>query len=176
MSGEEFSHSHITSIGVDKSYCKRIVRDTEIEVTAWDTVGQEKYRSVPKMLYRDAQCILLIYDITDWSTFEKINSWIEDIRENTSAAKTPIILVGNKLDLITTIGRNVNKEDGKELADKYDLSFFEVSAKDLDNIEEMFDELIKQAYDFAVKLGGNSETLRISRRRSQEKNKNKNRK
>jgi len=76
-------------------------------------------------------------------SFDKINEWVEQIRENivwnkvTGSASIPIILVGNKLDLISEAGRNVDKEDGQKLAKKLNIDFFEVSAKEETNIERM---------------------------------------
>ena len=77
--------------------------------------------------------IILIYDITDKSSFEVIPDWIESIQES-KGSDFPLILLGNKLDKEDE--RKVSKEEGKNLADKYKIEFFETSNKNGTNINE----------------------------------------
>uniref|UniRef100_A0A7S3KSX0 Uncharacterized protein n=1 Tax=Euplotes crassus TaxID=5936 RepID=A0A7S3KSX0_EUPCR len=75
----------------------------------WDTVGQEKFDSIPKRYYKGVDGILLVYDITDSTTFDKINYWMKQIAQNVSSI--PIIMVGNKTDLESL--RAMEYQEGK---------------------------------------------------------------
>ena len=98
----------------------------------YDTAGQERYRSVALNIIKTCHGIILMYDITDQSSFDAIPEWIKDIRDN-QKPDYPIILLGNKCDLEGK--RIISKEAGEELAKKYKLSFFETSNKDGTNLK-----------------------------------------
>ena len=72
-------------------------------MTLVDTAGSEKYKSVQKNFYRDKDGVLLVYDITDLSTFENIKGWLNDVEDSGDAAICKM-LVGNKLDKFTPTG------------------------------------------------------------------------
>lgn len=63
----------------------------------WDTAGDERYRSLTKKYYQDAQAVIIVYDITELSSFENLQFWISEIHDN--VRNVPLIfLVGNKAD------------------------------------------------------------------------------
>ena len=64
----------------------------------WDTAGQERFRNITTSYYRHSQGVILVYDITDESTFNSIRSWIRQIKTHSNEGVC-IILVGNKCDL-----------------------------------------------------------------------------
>ena len=100
----------------------------------WDCAGQPKFRPVINTYFKGSQGIILVYDITNESSFIAIKKWIEQIN-------AIIVLVGQKCDLMN---REVSEEKGKELAEELGIEFFEVSAKNDYNIQELFDYLIQQ--------------------------------
>ena len=101
-----------------------------------DTAGQEKYNSIAANLIRNAEGIIVMYDITKYETFESISKWIESIKEikGNDFPSFPFILVGNKCDLGEE--REVEIEEGKEKAETYGFRFFETSNKDGTNVEK----------------------------------------
>ena len=101
-----------------------------------DTAGQEKYNSIAANLIRNAEGIIVMYDITKYETFESISKWIESIKEikGNDFPSFPFILVGNKCDLAEE--REVEIEEGKEKAETYGFPFFETSNKDGTNVEK----------------------------------------
>ena len=129
-----FRNEYQVTIGVDYLSKNIIIDDILFRVQIWDTGGSEKFRSISRTYYRNTACALIVYDISDKKTFKHALSWIDDIKRE-SGANTHIILVGNKDDLKN---RKVTEEEGKELAEKYDLKFFETSALNGHNIEEVF--------------------------------------
>ena len=68
--------------------------NTEVNLHVWDTAGSEKYKSITKQYYRDAHGIILIYDIANRKSFNNLNNWIEDIKNN-SIKDFQIVIVGN---------------------------------------------------------------------------------
>ena len=75
------------------------VRNQNIKVTLWDTAGQERFRTITTSYYRNAQGILLVYDITDRNSFLNMRTWVAQIHSNADINMNKI-LVGNKCDLI----------------------------------------------------------------------------
>ena len=104
----------------------------------WDSAGQEKYRAISKQYYKKANGIILLYDVTSRESFQNIKQWIKDINNNITM-KPFLILVGNKIDL----ERKVTQQEGEELAQKYNVLYFETSAATGKGIEETFQALVE---------------------------------
>lgn len=113
-----------------------------IKVKIWDTAGQENFKSMTRNFYRTSNGVVLVYDVSNKSTFEKIQEWIQSIYDN-SDEKIKIVLVGNKIDL----PREVTTEEGRKLAEYYKIPFFETSAKENIGIREMMRKLITNVLD-----------------------------
>ena len=113
----------------------------EIKFDIWDTVGQEKYRSLAKIFYKDAKVIVFVYDITTEYSFNELkNYWYEETRSNTDGS--PILaVVGNKIDLYKD--QKVSNNDGKEFADKIGAIFQTTSAQSDSGISTLFDNIGK---------------------------------
>ena len=127
---------------------------TSALLSIWDTAGEEKFRALTKNYYRDAQGILLLYDINDRKTFLDLNKWIIDIYEICKKEEISIILVGNKIDL----ERNVKKDEIIQFAEKYGFQQFEVSAKNGINIDLIFEKLAEEMVEkFENKEDNNDE-------------------
>ena len=106
----------------------------------WDTAGQERFKcSIPKDFYKNANGILLLYDITSNESFNNVIKWIEKIEDN-AMKSIPIVLVGNKSDKINA--RKVTLSDGQEISKKFDILFFETSCKLNININTVFENLV----------------------------------
>ena len=128
-----FRDLYISTIGIDNK--RKIIKHSnnkEYSLIFYDTAGQEKYKSISLNIIKNADGVLLIYDITKQDTFEAISSWMDSI-ESLKGKDFPLILIGNKLDLENL--RVVSYEEGKELASKYKIDFFETSNKNGTNIE-----------------------------------------
>ncbi|XP_003597340.2 ras-related protein RABE1c [Medicago truncatula] len=103
----------------------------------WDTAGQERFRTITTAYYRGAMGILLVYDVTDESSFNNITNWIRSIEQHSSDNIVNKILVGNKVDMDES-KRAVPFSKGQALANKYGIKFFETSAKTNLNVDEAF--------------------------------------
>ncbi|XP_040437700.1 ras-related protein Rab-37 isoform X7 [Falco naumanni] len=107
----------------------------------WDTAGQERFRSVTHAYYRDAQALLLLYDITSKMSFDNIRAWLTEIHEY-AQKDVVIMLLGNKADVSSE--RAVRTEDGASLAREYGVPFMETSAKTGMNVELAFLAIAKE--------------------------------
>ncbi|CAF0906459.1 unnamed protein product [Adineta ricciae] len=132
--GAFLTGSFITTVGID--YRSKVVTlgDKKINLQIFDTAGQERYRSVTHSYYRDAHALLLLYDITSYSSFENISSWLSEIKECTQN-DIIIMLIGNKVDKSQRV---VSRESGERLARDFQISFLETSAKTGQNVELAF--------------------------------------
>ena len=127
----------------------------KIKAQIWDTAGQERYRNITKNYFQSSQGFVIAYDITNKTSFECVEEWIKAIDENASS-DCKKILVGTKCD---KEGREVTEDEGKDLADKYGMKFFETSAKTNINISEVFNSLVKEIHTKALQNDNNMESL-----------------
>ena len=120
------------------------INDKLIRVKIWDTAGQEQYKALTKNFYRNSDGVIIVYDVTNKSTFEKVQEWVQSISENTDTEKNiQKVLVANKVDLT----RKVTKEEGMKLAEKYNIPFFEASAKLDIGIKDFMTKILTDVLD-----------------------------
>ena len=131
-----FDENYQATIGLDFQSKNVTVHDQDVRLILYDTAGQEKFRSLIPMYIREAQIILLIYDISNKDSFDSIPKWIKEISE-INFSDVIFVLIGNKNDLEEQ--RKVSFEEGKQFADKNKFIFQEVSAKTGKNIENLFE-------------------------------------
>ena len=117
------------------------IDDTLYQLDIWDTAGQEKYRSLGKNFYKEAYIVILVYDITREDSLEGIKTiWYPDLQQFGEKCKI-LALVGNKCDRYEE-ENTVNEEEARAYAKEINANFFIVSAKNGDNIKNLFDKLI----------------------------------
>ena len=114
------------------------------------------YTDVPTNYFKGTDGIIITYDISNKESFEIIKKMIEDIEIKTSPNVLKI-LVGNKCDKNSK--REVSKEEGKQLADEFNMNFFETSAKDDINVKEAFENLIKEIINNKKNLNSENKEL-----------------
>ena len=131
----EFNEKSKATIGVEFATKTENVNGHVVKLQIWDTAGQERFRSLTSLYYRGASGVIIVYDITKYITFENVNEWMQQVREQVNI-NTVITVVGNKLDLEHL--REVTCEDIVEFSKKYNIKVFEVSAKTGDNIADIF--------------------------------------
>ena len=141
----EFNQDSKSTVGVE--FCSKtfeIDEKTTIKAQIWDTAGQERYRSITNSYYKGAKGAFIVYDITKKSSFENVDSWLNDLKLNNNE-NINIILIGNKSDLEEK--REISVEIGEKKAINNKIGFIETSAKNGNNIEKVFDEMIKNIYE-----------------------------
>ncbi|KAG0463753.1 hypothetical protein HPP92_019822 [Vanilla planifolia] len=123
FSDGSFTTSFITTISIDFKIRTIELDGKRIKLQIWDTAGQERFRTITTAYYRGAMGILLVYDVTDESSFNNIRNWIRNIEQHASDNVNKI-LVGNKADMDES-KRAVPTSKGQALADEYAIKFFE---------------------------------------------------
>ena len=142
----QFKPEYQLTIGVEFGAKNIQINNKIFRIQIWDTAGQENFRSITRAYYKNSVCALVVYDISSKDTFDHVTTWIEDCK-NQSPKTIFMALVGNKCDLNDK--RQVTIEEGRELAEKNEMLFFETSAKDGINVEEIFS---KTAQEIAKKI------------------------
>ena len=142
--------------------------EKSIKFDIWDTVGQEKYRSLTKIFYRDAKVIVFVYDITKEYTFNALKEyWYKEILNTTEG--TPLLaLVANKSDLY--VDQKVNNKDGKAFAEEMNAIFQTTSAMQDTGINTLFENIGKKIImpDYDYRNSDNSAQKDYSKKRQQE--------
>ena len=158
-----FDHSYISTIGID--FNVKIIpldQDTKVKLQVWDTCGQERFRALTRSYYRNAQAIIIVYDITNRASFEKSKVWMKEV-ENYVDHSVLIVLVGNKSDLYTK--REIQYFEGHKLAEEKCMDFFETSAKYDNNIETLFKFIADKLYTTAIKTRKNQQKLLLEKKK-----------
>lgn len=128
------------SIGVEFIAKNLSFNNLTFRLQIWDTAGQESFRSMTKVYYKNSSCAFIVYDITEKRSFYNAETWLNECKS--VAPETIIfILIGNKCDMIDS--REVTYEEGDKFAKDHNMLFFETSAKNGDNIEKIFNESLK---------------------------------
>jgi len=113
-----------------------------LKLEIWDTAGQEKYRSLASMFYKEASAAILVYDITRKDSFEQIQQyWASQIKEN-SPSNIILALCGNKSDLIEE--EKVDEEEARNYAKEINAIFYPTSAKNDSGITDLFLQIAKK--------------------------------
>ena len=113
-----------------------------MKLQCWDTAGREEYRTITQSYYRNADAVIMMFDLTNQGSFASIPQWLVDVHRYTNKDAVKV-LVGNKTDL-KGARRMVNSRSAANLAEFEDLLYLETSAKWDDNIETLFTELAEQ--------------------------------
>jgi len=137
----KFDSNSIPTTGA--SYCQKVMSidkyNIKINFDIWDTAGQEKFRSLNKIFYKDADVALFIYDITRESSYREIKSfWLSEL-SNYSNENIIKVVVGNKSDLY--IDENISEEEVRTLAKDNGCMFRYTSALNSSGIDEMFEAI-----------------------------------
>jgi len=138
---DTYTESYISTIGVDFKI-RTIEEDGKtVKLQIWDTAGQERFRTITSSYYRGAHGIIIVYDVTDRESFNNVKNWMLEI-EKYAMESVNKLLVGNKSDL--TSKKVVTYDEGKELADSFQIGFVETSARMSQNVEQAFHLMASQ--------------------------------
>ena len=155
---KEIQQNYDETVGAAFHSFSTTVNGNQENIQVWDTAGQEKYRSLGPVYYRNASCAILVYDVTERSSFKDLDEWINTFR-SAAGDGPPIVIVGNKVDLEEN--KVVEEQEGMAFAEKHNLSFFATSAKSGYNVEFLFQKIASLAVEYARKPSEES-TARIT--------------
>jgi len=138
-----YSDSYISTIGVDfRIKTVDVGGGAKVTLQIWDTAGQERFRNMTSSYYRDAEGIIIVFDLGDLSSFEHLKEWIREIDQ--IAPKDVVkLVVGNKADLLGD-DRQVSVDQLQRFAEEFELQYVEVSAKTRVGVDTAFTEMAKR--------------------------------
>ena len=143
-----------STIGVDFATKAIEYKDNSLKLQMWDSAGLERYRALIPSYVRGASIIFIIYDVSSQESFNNLGTWINFIKQ-VNTDNSMIVLCGNKTDL----ERRVTTQEGRNLANKEQMMFFEASAKNGENVNKMMYSCIAELPFFEQFQYGNKEDL-----------------
>ena len=142
-----FNEHHINTIGGAYQQQKVVLENgAMIKLHIWDTSGQERFRAMTNLYYRDAQVALLTYDITNESSFTSIDFWIKELKYKVENENMILCLVGNKCD-VSQDDRKISTVRGKNYAEENNMIFYETSAKTGEGVKDLFVTIANKVYE-----------------------------
>ena len=154
-----FDKNSMSTIGI--SFCfKEICLENKkkIKLKVLDTAGQEKYNSLTKSYFKNADGVLFVFDLNRLESFENIENWINLYEQNNNRNDIPKYLIGNKSDL----EKNVEKKKIDEFINKYNYNYEECSALDNINIDNIFQKMGEQIYNNYLLKEKDQKNIKIS--------------
>ena len=166
--GLEFNSAENSTTGVSYVNKKMKVNDKEYNLAIWDTVGQEKFRSLTKIFLKEAKIVIFVYSITDKKSFEEINFWYDTVKSNLGD-KVVLGLAGNKKDLFQE--EKVTEKEGEDKAKEIEAKFKLTSAKTGVGIKEFFQILLEEYVNKNGNINDNDKGTKLKSRNNKSKKK-----
>ena len=135
-----FRDIHQSTMGVDYKIKIFEMKGFKIRMNILDTAGQERYKSLAKIHFRNCNGIFLVFDLTCKQSFEDLEFWLNEIKSSIDVENTKILIIGNKSDLKDI--REVSDNDISEFVEKNKLKVVQTSAKNGDKVKEAFEAMI----------------------------------
>ena len=143
-----FVSDYITTIGIDYGVKKVPFNDCQVCINIFDLSGDDDYKVVRKLYYKDTLGVLMVYDTNIKVTFDSLEKWEKEAKANgLDLSKCVVLLMGNKTDLKK---KEVKTETAKEWAKSRGYKFFEGSAKDGKNVAEAFKYLFENMFNKTI--------------------------
>ena len=142
-----FTDNYINTIGGAYQQQNIVLNNgAKIKLHIWDTSGQDRFRSMTNLYYRDAQVAILTYDVTNEQSLESLNYWLNELNDKTEINDMLLCLAGNKID-VEASKRQVSTSKGKAFAEEHNMIFFETSAKTGAGVKELFQAIAAKEYE-----------------------------
>lgn len=163
---DSFTPSFISTMGIDFKIRTITVGDKRVKLQIWDTAGQERFRTITNAYYRGAMGVMIFYDITSITSFERARDvWIPNARQQ-APENTDFMLIGHKCDLEDA--RCVTNKEASELAQRYNMLFCTASAKTDVNVDWAFLALAKRVMKRVLVKDEEKDTVALSLPRGKE--------
>ena len=139
-----FKEEYLATVGLDYYTKQEMINNLNVLVKLWDTAGQERFKALTPNYFRNAEGVVLAYDVTNSESFENLKFWINSIKSNLGEKNIfiPIIIIGNKIDMEDM--RDITKEDASKFAKENNYKYFETSAKTGEGVDEAIRDLVNQ--------------------------------
>jgi Rab family protein len=115
----------------------RVERNRQLKLYIWDTGGQERFRAMAPLYYRDAAGAIIVYDVTNPSSFDSVKYWVQELQAK-GPASVEMAIAANKMDVE---GAQHSAEDAKAFAEENGMLFIATSAKSGENVGRLFEQV-----------------------------------
>jgi len=133
-----FIPDNVTTNGVNiKTRALQFGKKT-VKLVLADTAGQERFRTVSRSIYRDADAVIIVYDQANEKSFTSLKFWLNEV-EKYARENTQKFVVASKSDLNLVVPLAA----GKGFAEDLHVPFFEVSAKLDVNVDVLFQTIVQ---------------------------------
>ena len=142
-----FKEEYLATVGLDFYTKQETINNINVLVRLWDTAGQERFKSLTPNYFKNAEGVIITYDITSSQSFENLKFWINSIKTNLGEKNIiiPIIIVGNKLDKEDM--RDITREEAEKFAKENKYKYFETSAKTGEGVDDAIRDLVNQVLE-----------------------------
>ena len=142
-SNGSFNLHYLATAGLELISKDEIIDNKTIRIDLWDTAGSEKFHSLTTGFFKNAEGIMVMFDVTTLTSFENVRNWTESIKTHLSleANNIPVIIIGNKIDLKE---REIKTEDANKYCRELGFKYFETSAKTGENVDLTVKYLVKE--------------------------------
>ena len=155
-----FNSNYLATVGLDNFTKDEVIDNKIIRIKIWDTAGQERFKSLTQGFFRNAQGIMIVYDVTNEQTYVNLKYWIQSIKTHMGSEieKIPVIIIGNKID---SEEREVKFEEAELFGKEQNYAYFETSAKTGHNIDEAIRHLVKEVVNNFSNSKQNNDNIKI---------------
>ena len=146
-----FNENYVNTIG--GAYQQQNImleNNVKMKLHVWDTSGDERFKSMTNLYYRDAQVAILTYDVSNMQTFEGLDYWLKELSDKVNKDNMLLFLAGNKCDVDSSM-KKVPVSKAKEFAERNNMFFYETSAKTGVGVKELFRAIATKEYEVLKK-------------------------
>ncbi|VVD02803.1 ras-related protein Rab-21-like [Leptidea sinapis] len=138
---DKFNDKHLTTLQATFLNKKLNINGKRINLSIWDTAGQEKFHALGPIYYRNSNGAILVYDITDEDSFIKVKNWVKELKKMLGS-EIVLVIAGNKCDLEHE--RSVERIEAERYAGMVGAKHYYTSAKLNQGVEELFLDLTRE--------------------------------
>lgn len=115
----------------------RVDRGRQLKLYIWDTGGQERFRAMAPLYYRDAAGAIIVYDLTNPASFASVKYWVQELQQK-GPASVEVAIAANKCDMEEAKNQSA-LDEAKQFAEQNNMLFVATSAKSGENVGKLFE-------------------------------------
>jgi small GTP-binding protein len=144
-----YNEKILSTLGVELFRKQVKINEKDYVFKIWDTCGQERFRTLTKNYYKNAEGIMLLFDIHSLDSFQHLNNWMNCLNENFNKTEIPLVVVASKCDLEPI----VTDKEINDYSNQNNVKIFKSSAKNNIQVEEPFLYLANEIIENKKKKG-----------------------